>query len=95
MKTEKRHNSSPSENKKQGEKGVWKKVFTGSGERLKEVVENYKSMGYLVKVEDAKPEDPEKCTVCFRDGECKDVYVMEKPGETKGLLEDLFEDFEE
>ncbi len=73
----------------------WKKVFVGSEPRLSEVVENYKALGYKVRVENAKPEEMEGCNICFNKELCekgiyKVVYIKEG-GERSKELDELFE----
>ena len=58
----------------------WKKMATYSEPRLGEMVEEYRDLGFEVRLEDAVAD--EECAECYKDepGEMKTIYVRKKGG---------------
>ena len=59
--------------------GEWKKMFTIEKHRADEYVELYKSLGYEVKVTEAKSCDlKEGCDICYAGGDYVEIWIKEK-----------------
>ncbi len=61
---------------------MWKRAFTIERERAKEFIELYESMGYEVKVVDAKScERTSECGVCYLGGDYVEIWIRKKDEE--------------
>jgi hypothetical protein len=61
----------------------WVERFTASGSRLEEAIDNYRRLGYEVKIIPVKELGGNGCTACFED-ESDDtvmIFTREKPRE--------------
>jgi hypothetical protein len=54
----------------------WVQRFTASGSRLQEAVENYRSLGYEVKIIPLKDLNLNDCAVCFDDEKDKTEMIF-------------------
>lgn len=70
----------------------WVQQFTASGARLREAVENYRTLGFEVREVPVKDLELDGCTVCFDGGPEETVMIFtrkQKPAPDGG--DDMFE----
>jgi multimeric flavodoxin WrbA len=70
----------------------WIQQFTASGDRLKEALDNYRTLGFEVKTVPVKELELDGCTVCFDGGpdETVMIFTRKKSSEQDGE-DDMFE----
>jgi multimeric flavodoxin WrbA len=70
----------------------WVQQFTASGARMREAVENYRSLGFEVKTIPVKELELEGCTVCFDGGPDETVMIFtRKKTSANDADDDMFE----
>jgi hypothetical protein len=70
---------SDKQNKSDIEKGAWEAVYQGGGAHLERVKKEYEELGFEVKTLPLLPTEPEKCMVCYENGEqLYKLYIRKK-----------------
>ncbi len=70
----------------------WIQQFTASGARLREAVENYRTLGFEVKTVPVKELELDGCTVCFDGGPDETVMIFtRKEPSAQNADDDMFE----
>ncbi len=69
----------------------WKQQFTASGARLKEAVDNYRSLGFEVRTVPVKELSSDGCTICFDDESDESMMIFTRKTSGHGSNE-LFSD---
>lgn len=57
----------------------WTRRFTASGDRLREAVENYRSLGFEVRTIPVREAAGDDCTVCFTDEPDPTMLIFTRP----------------
>ena len=72
----------------------WKEQFIASGKRLQETVENYRKLGYEVKIIPVKELDCDGCTICFEDDNDESVMILTRTTNKSSEYGLLYDDYE-